>query len=268
MFESLTNFRDFGSYTTLSGNKVKKGFLFRSDAPCNLSDDEQQLLTNFFHINTVVDLRSRSEIEGEPDRLPSSVQWISIPAKAKLAEAASESKKLQGRLTTYERLLLGRNTEFEHMESKMIEMMRSFISDEENRKVYGNLLNTYISYGTQPILQHCRGGKDRTGFGVALIQMILGISWDDIMAEYLLSNSLKEKETKTKMAQYRSIVSDEILLDSLHSMLVVKEDYLLAAFDEIEKLYGNFDNYLVEGLNFSKEKQNQLQSMYLVRSQK
>ncbi len=41
-------------------------------------------------------------------------------------------------------------------------------------------------------LLHCSAGKDRTGFGVAMIQAALGVSEQDIFSDYLLTNAATE----------------------------------------------------------------------------
>ena len=40
-----------------------------------------------------------------------------------------------------------------------------------------------------PVLVHCAAGKDRTGVGVALVLRLLGVSHDDVIADYLLTDA-------------------------------------------------------------------------------
>src|SRR5206468_1406882 len=40
-----------------------------------------------------------------------------------------------------------------------------------------------------PSLLHCFAGKDRTGIAAALLHTLLGVHADDVMADYLLTNS-------------------------------------------------------------------------------
>ncbi|WP_255624290.1 tyrosine-protein phosphatase [Clostridioides sp. ES-S-0108-01] len=50
-------------------------------------------------------------------------------------------------------------------------------------------------YTNLPILNHCTAGKDRTtGVGSAIILMILGVSRENIMKDYLKSNDFVDKE--------------------------------------------------------------------------
>ena len=43
--------------------------------------------------------------------------------------------------------------------------------------------------GDQQLLIHCASGKDRTGFGAALILDVLGVDEEAIVADYLLTNN-------------------------------------------------------------------------------
>src|SRR3546814_16552012 len=40
-----------------------------------------------------------------------------------------------------------------------------------------------------PSLVHCVAGKDRTGFAVAIVHRLLGVHEDDLMHDYLLTNT-------------------------------------------------------------------------------
>ena len=42
-----------------------------------------------------------------------------------------------------------------------------------------------------PVLIHCAAGKDRTGVGVALVLRLLGVSHDDVIADYLRSDDAR-----------------------------------------------------------------------------
>ncbi|MFD1900955.1 tyrosine-protein phosphatase [Enterococcus termitis] len=66
------------------------------------------------------------------------------------------------------------------------------------------------------------------------------------------------------MTMYRSITQDKKLLENLLDMLVVKENYLNAAYDEIDHEYGGFDRFVSEGVGFNLEQQEKLKRILLV----
>ena len=59
--KGLKNFRDIGGVNSSEGYTVRKGMIYRSDALCNLSDDDFETLQNKCHISLVVDLRTDVE---------------------------------------------------------------------------------------------------------------------------------------------------------------------------------------------------------------
>lgn len=226
-FENLTNFRDFGGYKTGDGRRVKRGLLFRSDALCGINEKEQQELFKHLNIKTIIDYRTEAE------------------------------------LSTAEKIKTGNTRQFSNLYQEMEKMMRGLAGNEYNRQIFSQMLQLYAAAENAPILLHCKGGKDRTGFGCAVILEVLGVPREKVIEEYLLSNQYKKNEIDQKMQEYRLLTSDEELLDQLRILLMVERDFLEAAFDEAEKLYGNFITFVRAGLNFSDREIEDMRKIYL-----
>jgi protein-tyrosine phosphatase len=99
-------------------------------------------------------------------------------------------------------------------------------------------------------LVHCAHGKDRTGALCAVLMRIVGASEDDVMADYLATNivnaDLISHEFKD-MSHGMTGAERAILL----SFLEARPTYLNVFFDEIDTLFGSFENYIVEGLRLT-----------------
>lgn len=96
-----------------------------------------------------------------------------------------------------------------------------------------------------PFLLHCSAGKDRTGFGAALILSALGVAEDVILEDYLLTN--QAECLQAYMApRIREFYGYEIDEGSVNAVTGVRPDYLHAAFDELERRHGGVDGYLSE----------------------
>ena len=77
----------------------------------------------------------------------------------------------------------------------MIRQNEEFVENKQCQDVYREVLEIHLAE-EGAIVQHCRGGKDRTGYGVALIQLLLGVSEADVMHDYLLTNVYKKEKNE------------------------------------------------------------------------
>lgn len=96
------------------------------------------------------------------------------------------------------------------------------------------------------LLVHCSAGKDRTGMVVALIQHALGVSRDDIFADYMKSSRdpglMAMATALVDVAKERQFAP--ISLSLARHLLDVKPSYLDAFLTEIESRMGSIDAYL------------------------
>jgi protein-tyrosine phosphatase len=84
------------------------------------------------------------------------------------------------------------------------------------------------------LLFHCSAGKDRTGFGAALILTVLGTPREAVMQDYLASNRLWRGEAD---------IAAGLPPDIAAKLLLVHPGLLDAAFAAIDDAYGSFDSY-------------------------
>jgi protein tyrosine/serine phosphatase len=101
-----------------------------------------------------------------------------------------------------------------------------------------------------PVLIHCAAGKDRTGVLAALTHHVAGVSWDDIVADYLLTNDEARFARRMPMlAQVvREISGREAQAATLRVAMGVEAEYLEASFAHIEARHGAIETYLDEVL--------------------
>src|SRR5699024_6080525 len=89
------------------------------------------------------------------------------------------------------------------------------------------------------VLVNCTAGKDRTGWGMAVLQTALGVERDQVYADFLATN-----EAFGHDAAYAS--------------------WLDAAFNAVDRIYGSFDVYLTDGLGLTEAEIAELQDKLLV----
>ena len=109
---------------------------------------------------------------------------------------------------------------------------------------YKNMLLA-VKRGEVPFLQHCTAGKDRAGCGSALLLAVLGVSYDEIVKDYLKSLKIRDNIRKVMFDKIPKIVHP-FIKNSYEPLFIVDKSYLDAARDAIFKRYGSFENYLLK----------------------
>ncbi|PNW29091.1 tyrosine-protein phosphatase [Formosa algae] len=232
-FENTVNFRDIGGIKTVNGKHTKWGMLFRSGELSELTDADLAYMESL-NIKTILDLRTDEEIEDKPDMYPAGVKWKHLPI-GDLGNKADMNKMMD----------TIRNADPETFDGGklMEELSVKFINSKTNFKaLFAELLSQ--DGDRTPLLFHCTAGKDRTGFSSAFILRALGVDKNTIIDEYTLSNYYRyeyNEETVEKAAKFYGL--DQRIL---RPMMSVRPEWLKKGFDEIDKQYGSFDNYLLE----------------------
>jgi protein-tyrosine phosphatase len=124
----------------------------------------------------------------------------------------------------------------------------------ENAHRYRALFAAILETDGLPLLLHCSAGKDRTGFGTALLLTALGVDWPDVMADYLATNTLWRREIARDF-EFPAPLRDVLL--GAHAEL------LTAAFDAIGAQYGSIDAYLAEAIGLDDAARARLTSLLL-----
>lgn len=102
-----------------------------------------------------------------------------------------------------------------------------------------------VKRGEVPFLQHCTAGKDRAGCGSALLLAVLGVSYDEIVKDYLKSLKIRDNIRKVMFDKIPKIVHP-FIKNSYEPLFIVDKSYLDAARDAIFKKYGSFENYILK----------------------
>lgn len=246
----MRNFRDLGGHKSQDGRVVKKGLFFRSGHLQDLSEEDINTLKNL-NIRNIFDYRNEIEATRNPSTTIENINSIRIGAMDNMPDTNSDKYE------TFEEMvdeLFDRGLAYEMMKE-------SYYNLPINNESYKKLVELIKDPNMVPILSHCTAGKDRTGIGCSIILMILGVSREDIIKEYLKSN------------EYAKIFIDEVLQikpelkvvpeDKLCYIFGVSEDYIKEAFRRIDETYDTIEEYLYKEFNLSNEDLTKLRDIYL-----
>jgi protein-tyrosine phosphatase len=241
-FEGISNFRDLGGYPAVGGKQVKWGVLYRSATLADSTPADLQGLERL-QLAALIDFRSAAEKQEEPNRLPEPAAFrvVEIPT---LDEG---NKALVGEIM--ERIESGNFDGFDPDQS-MMTANRQFAS--EFTPQFRQFIHTVLEANGEPVLWHCSAGKDRTGFAAAILLRILGVPEDLVMRDYMASKQHALDARRSQLMLLRIFKGKEAA-DKLSVMMGVEEDWLAAAFEEIDSTWGSFDVYATRGLQLDED---------------
>jgi protein-tyrosine phosphatase len=97
----------------------------------------------------------------------------------------------------------------------------------------------------------------RAGICAATLLSALGVPWEAVMEDYLLSNVQRQEDAesalrtlRTTAARKRGISEEEVDLRQIRGLFFVDADYLGAAHDEATARYGSIQRFIREGVGW------------------
>lgn len=235
------NIRDIGGYRSVHGPEVMRGRLFRGDSLSKLSPADAGRLGRF-GLRTVIDFRTPGEIlVAGDDRLPPDTGYVRLPVSGGDLGPVYELVASGDRERQRRALGDGRAASY------MAGVHRGYVSDARQREAFGAALRLLCTPGELPVLYHCSGGRDRTGWMTAIVLTVLGVPREAVLDDYLLSNDYhRSGYTRLRFGLVKTGVMDDPEL--LRPILEVSATYLGAAFEEADRYYGSFGQFLADGL--------------------
>lgn len=226
---SLDNFRDIAGVERgyeANGGSLRRGVVFRSNR-VEVTPDDLALLEEFGLV-AIRDLRERAEVSQHPNTQVRGSTWHHHPVSG-----IANSHVLA--FTTADQTY-----------NAMLNYYRTFVNDAQNRNSFRDLIHG-LAREKSPQVVHCSAGKDRTGWATVLIHHILGVNRETLIGDYLLTDEYAFKSRRATL---------DVMLETTESSLApvyepaVRCDirYLDAAFAEVDRLYGDLNAYLAEGL--------------------
>jgi len=225
-FEGAVNFRDMGGYPAGPGRQTRWHMLYRADSLADLTEGDLDRL-QALGLRTLIDFRLPEERRAKPDRLPDG-HTIAIIEPGFVPAGTLEML----------RLVRAGTIEPAEIERRVIAQYRLFGID--HLVEYRRVMEAAVQQESYPLLLHCTSGKDRTGFGVAILMLAVGVPMAAVLEDYDLTNQYRRA-----VPQLFGPGTPETVVRIL---LSAQAKYLEAAIDEMEQAFGSFDAYLAKGL--------------------
>lgn len=232
--EGAKNFRDIGGYETSDGRTVRSGIVYRANKLSSLTDADLAKLTAA-NVTLDVDLRNMWERRDDPDRLPEGVRY-------QVADVVSFEHGIA--FHEFVPLTLGRalidaavNGSSDIGQSIGYPFMVTYRGADV---AFRDLLTAIADNTDGATVYHCSAGKDRTGWGTAVLLSLLGVPKATVYQDFLASNTFLGRDD------------------------AVEKSWLDAAFAQVDRLYGGVDNYVRKGLGVDQQTIDTLRARLLV----
>jgi protein-tyrosine phosphatase len=246
--------RDIGGWRACGG-QVRNGLLYRSARLAELRGEGVAALTRL-GIRSVYDLRTAEERTHTPDRVPPGVNYVVVDVLRDLPGLRpGELVNVLADPKAAESVLGG-----QQVTSAIEQGYRHVINLPSALTGYRRLFGDLAEPARMPALLHCTTGKDRTGWAVAALLLLLGVTEDDVYADYLLTN-------KQLLPAMRPIVDRFVAAggeaDLLAPVIGLLAEYLVISVDEMRQRFGSIEGYFYEGLGLDSHTDEHLRTTFV-----
>ena len=237
-FGSVHNVRDLGGIRTLDGREFRPGLFYRGAALHKLSGKDAERLAEELGVQTVIDLRTPQEQKEKPDRNVPGALLLQLPVFDEQTSGISyeKSQKLSDKVKAI---------------PDMPALYRKMVTDPEYVSHLKEILSIMVREGIagRPVYYHCTAGKDRTGIVSLLLLSLCDVPFEEIVADYLLTNTEPVPGDKFRVFAVSALMRDPEITASLKKVFRAEVEYLRAAADAINETYGSMDVFLRDTLD-------------------
>ena len=218
-FSATYNFRDVGGYSGLDGRMVRWRRVFRADALHRLGEADASAF-RALGVRTVIDLRRPHEIE----KYGRVAEHYGLDYRNLVLKHVDWDEVGRPDDVVHERWLADRYLNFA----------------EDGRAAILASLRIIADPDQAPVIVHCMAGKDRTGTVCALTLALLGVSDQDIAADYALTTNAMAPLTAHLLENHPSaVLGKQHMWDSPPAAM-------LTFLDDLRARHGSIENYARE----------------------
>lgn len=253
-FDAIENVRDYGDYATAAGRRLVGGLLLRSGHHARATDADLQRLKDL-GVSVVVDLRHPAERVYQPSRR--APDWTGQVIESDIDhDERGEPPHITFLKTT--------DLSAESVAHYMTEAYRRIPFESRHLDLFTRYFDA-LAQTDGAVLIHCAAGKDRTGLLAALTHRITGVSEEDLIEDYLLTNTAVDLEARAPeiAKQIEANFGRKAGPEAVHAFLGVRPEFLATAFQVIDDQHGSLDNYLEQACGLTPAKRDKVAARLL-----
>ncbi|MDQ2984835.1 MAG: tyrosine-protein phosphatase [Actinomycetota bacterium] len=222
-WEGCLNVRDLGGHPTENGHETRFGAVVRADSIRRLTDAGWEALAEH-GVATIVDLRVESELAEDPPR-ELKIEVLHVSVVPELDSPHWDEIDAIGAAAE------------DHVSATRDVYLEFLDRFGEN---FGRAIAEVARAPDGAVVVHCAGGKDRTGLVVALLLRLVGVSLEDIAADYAAS----EANLHDELDQWIQSADDEVTRAKRRRIAATPAEAMTGVLEAIERRHGSVRGYL------------------------
>ena len=263
VFDNIVNARDLGGLIGAGGKQIRRHRLLRTAHLHDASDADITRLQDEYRIARVFDFRSLGEAQALPDRdVPGAAHHL-LPTIDLSAERMTEQPIPQDAFLDLETHIVN-YAFYPEVQAMAADMYPSLIRSEYSQLQYATFLRLIIeSPEDSGMLWHCFQGKDRTGWGAAFLLAAIGVSREDIIADFDLSNTAYRDLVARLNADIEAQGGGDKEKEVVQAFMGVSTNNFRRTLDIIDHEFGGMREYLLNQLLLTHDDIQVLRKRYL-----
>lgn len=256
--EKLPNTRDLGGMIGAGGRTIRSGKLIRSGQLKEATPKDIEELAR--RVELILDFRNGEEHVTVPDpEIPGATQ-IHLPILDGRAPGVAQDEE------SHRAAMRSLFEDPEKAKTIMSHIYEEFVSRPYCLGKYREFLMLLAEDREKAVLWHCAAGKDRAGFGAVLIQALLGVSREDIIEDYMVTNVYLAEVIDKMCDEHARLtgLTDPLHRDAMFYFFGAKIELITAALTKMDELYGGFEGLFEKGLQIPGDIRERIRGLYLV----
>ncbi len=228
---------DLKGLKTSEGREIRENVLYRSSKINDLRAEDIERIYSL-GLKRIIDLRHEDEMKKYPDYVFKDVRYLHYSLLEDNISAAAhynDGKKLM-RLKKM---------------SPIEDTYRDFFTDPYSLKMIKEVIREIVLNHEYPVVWHCVTGKDRAGVITMIILSILGVSREDIIANYMATKDYYLFEAYKYAFLSFIFTFDRKLAKKAADFFIVKEENIIAAYETVDRNFTSMESFIHDYLELS-----------------